>query len=269
MGIEIIGKNVAALRKERGVLQETLADAVGVSAQAVSKWENGGAPDAELLPAIADFFGVSVDSLFGRSGGGDVSAAIAEKIDGAPWEEKVKTAFELCLVMQKAMFNGKTPLEILNDRFTGMFSRYGTSFGSLDERLPFFIVAPETEEKSAHILDGIDYPAFFAGLGNNKIFDAVIFVLRRPDMTKQFTSRLLVRELGMTDEESAEAIGFMKKYQLVRSSLAEIDDVTEEIFCVERDNPSFVLMLTLARSVIVPPCSWSCLNGGREKNWLA
>ena len=67
MSIEIIGKQIALLRKERGIKQEELAGYVGVSTQAVSKWENGGVPDTELLPAIADFFSVSVDSLFGRS----------------------------------------------------------------------------------------------------------------------------------------------------------------------------------------------------------
>ena len=67
MSIEIIGKQIALLRKERGIKQEELANYVGVSTQAVSKWENGGVPDTELLPKIADFFSVSVDSLFGRS----------------------------------------------------------------------------------------------------------------------------------------------------------------------------------------------------------
>ena len=67
MSIEIIGKQIASMRKERGIKQEELANFVGVSTQAVSKWENGGVPDIELLPKIADFFSVSVDFLFGRS----------------------------------------------------------------------------------------------------------------------------------------------------------------------------------------------------------
>ena len=63
MSIETIGGNIAALRKEKGAKQEELANYVGVSAQAVSKWENGGVPDTFLLPKIADFFSVSIDSL--------------------------------------------------------------------------------------------------------------------------------------------------------------------------------------------------------------
>ena len=66
MSIEIIGRQIADMRMERGIRQEELAKYVGVSTKAVSKWENGGAPDIELLPKIADFFGVSTDFLFDR-----------------------------------------------------------------------------------------------------------------------------------------------------------------------------------------------------------
>ena len=59
-------ENIRRLRKERELTQENLADFLGVSFQAVSKWERGESyPDIELLPAIADFFGVSADSLLG------------------------------------------------------------------------------------------------------------------------------------------------------------------------------------------------------------
>ena len=66
MGIDMIGKQIAAMRKEKGIRQEELAVFAGVSTQAVSKWENGGVPDTELIPKIADFFSVSIDTLFGR-----------------------------------------------------------------------------------------------------------------------------------------------------------------------------------------------------------
>lgn len=60
-----IGDNIRLLRKAKGVTQEELAEAVHVSFQAVSKWENGGAPDIDMLPALASFFGVSIDELMG------------------------------------------------------------------------------------------------------------------------------------------------------------------------------------------------------------
>lgn len=64
--IQTIGVQIAKLRKEKNITQDELAKNLDVSAQAVSKWENGGAPDIELLPRIADYFGVSIDVLFGK-----------------------------------------------------------------------------------------------------------------------------------------------------------------------------------------------------------
>ena len=53
------------LRRQNGFTQEDLAEALGVTRQTVSKWENGiSAPDLSLIPAIAAFFGVSTDTLF-------------------------------------------------------------------------------------------------------------------------------------------------------------------------------------------------------------
>lgn len=60
-----LGKKIKALRKERNISQEVLAEALGISFQAVSKWENESAmPDVALIPAIASYFGVSTDELF-------------------------------------------------------------------------------------------------------------------------------------------------------------------------------------------------------------
>lgn len=61
-----IGENIKRLRKEKDVTQDELAEVLGVSYQSVSRWENKQCyPDMELLPVIADFFGVTVDNLLG------------------------------------------------------------------------------------------------------------------------------------------------------------------------------------------------------------
>ena len=59
-----IGKKIRSLRKSRNISQEVLAQFLGVSFQAVSKWENGDClPDVTMIPAIASFFEVSTDEL--------------------------------------------------------------------------------------------------------------------------------------------------------------------------------------------------------------
>lgn len=60
-----MGKKIRQLRKNMNLSQEVLAQVLGVSFQAVSKWENGTAmPDVAMIPALASFFGVSTDDLF-------------------------------------------------------------------------------------------------------------------------------------------------------------------------------------------------------------
>lgn len=61
-----IGDNLKKLREEKKVTQDALAEYLGVTYQAVSRWENGIAyPDIELLPEIARFFEVSLEELMG------------------------------------------------------------------------------------------------------------------------------------------------------------------------------------------------------------
>lgn len=60
-----IGKKIKELRKQRGITQEQLAENIGISFQAVSKWENNiSLPDITLAPLLAGYFGISMDELF-------------------------------------------------------------------------------------------------------------------------------------------------------------------------------------------------------------
>ena len=61
-----LGEKIRELRRSRNRTQEHLAQALDVTSQAVSRWEqNLSYPDMELIPAIANYFGVTIDSLFG------------------------------------------------------------------------------------------------------------------------------------------------------------------------------------------------------------
>ena len=62
-----ISEIIAKYRKKLGLTQEGLASQLGVTNQAVSKWESGqSCPDIALLPLLADLFGITMDELFGR-----------------------------------------------------------------------------------------------------------------------------------------------------------------------------------------------------------
>lgn len=62
----LIGENIKKMRRDRNLTQEEMAAHLGISFQAVSKWERGdGLPDITLLPALSRYFGVTADELLG------------------------------------------------------------------------------------------------------------------------------------------------------------------------------------------------------------
>lgn len=95
MDITNFGQTIAAYRKERAMTQEQLAQELGITAQAVSKWENGQSyPDIQLLPQLADLFEVSLDELFGRdyrcpaADAGDEEAPAEQVVyHDLPWDD--------------------------------------------------------------------------------------------------------------------------------------------------------------------------------------
>ncbi len=112
-----IGNQIKAMRLRRGITQETLAEKLGVTAQAVSKWERGaGAPDIGMLPDISAFFGVSIDELFALS-----DDTRMERIQNMLWDVRYLDADEVessrNFLLQKAQREPQNarPHELLAD----------------------------------------------------------------------------------------------------------------------------------------------------------
>lgn len=93
----MINENIAALRKQRGMTQENLAKALGVTNQAVSKWESSQCcPDIALIPEIADHLGVTVDELFGRTLSiSDIKSELQRVLEALPTDEADALSMEL------------------------------------------------------------------------------------------------------------------------------------------------------------------------------
>ena len=71
-----LANNLRELRKNKNLTQEELAGYLNISPQAISKWERGeGFPDIAMLPVIANYFGVTIDTLLGND-----TTSIEEKI---------------------------------------------------------------------------------------------------------------------------------------------------------------------------------------------
>lgn len=278
MDITTIGKQIAALRKERGIKQEELAGAVGVSPQAVSKWENGGVPDTELIPKIADFFEVSCDKLFGRSISdyADLRTALAKKIFETPLEERFEEAFEYCWAIEKSLYCHELHDDDVADyrrtmgkkeqRYSSMLTDYGFSRMGIANRMSYFLLVPEIEDKETAFFEGIDYPAFFKDMSDRDFFDACVMLNKR-DHRKAFTAGLLIKRMGVTQERAMEILQMMRKYHLIGITSIEMDDETQEVYTF-RPTPSFVAFLIFARELIDEPHSFSFYSQMRDKPYL-
>ena len=87
MNNKTIGDRIKFHRKRLGMTQEQLAERMGVSAQAVSKWENNlSCPDISVLPELAEIFGITVDELLGKHP--PAGAAVHEAEVVTPEKEK-------------------------------------------------------------------------------------------------------------------------------------------------------------------------------------
>ena len=87
---QTIGRRIMENRKQLGLTQDQLAERLGVTAQAVSKWENDqSCPDITMLPKLAEIFGTSTDELLGCSGPQKVHEAEVVSEDDSQEQEGI------------------------------------------------------------------------------------------------------------------------------------------------------------------------------------
>ena len=264
MSIEAIGKQIASLRKEKGARQEELAKYVGVSAQAVSKWENGGVPDIELLPKIADFFSVSIDSLFNRNiSDSNLQSALMKKIIKTPNDQKIKVAFNLCWDIERALMPHQEYTDDNNlegyekaigrneQHYSSVMCNEGFTLMGIANLRQYFLLVPDPHSTNDAYFKDVDYPAFFKDMSDKTFFDACVFLNRR-DTNKAFTPMLLVKNLGIDVQKADEILKMLKKYHLIASSQIEMDDEVRTVYQF-RPTPSFVALLIFAREMIDRP----------------
>ncbi len=127
-----LGNNIYERRKAKGLTQEELAAKLGVSPQAVSKWENNlSCPDIMLLPEISKIFGVTVDELLSTEyRAAETEPVKEEKIFSEPeptYKEPVFSGKKATALLITTERNGKTS----NVKFPLGIVRFGLNLGSI------------------------------------------------------------------------------------------------------------------------------------------
>ena len=277
MNTQTVGAMIAKLRREKSVTQEELASKVGVTSQAVSKWENGGMPDAELLPRIADFFEVSIDTLFGRrlNDQYDFAQVITAQFEDENDDKKMQTMFKMCWEIEKAMFYpGKSEsLEEIqqsigdgNQTYSSIECDSGFTRVGIGNRLPYFLLVPESPDKEKAFFKGIDYTAFFKDISDQNVFNAMVMLNKRKNK-KAFTTHLLVKKMDIDKDTADDIIRVLQKYHLIHITQIEMDDEEQEIYTFN-PTPSFIALLIFAREMIERPGNFCYYMRNRNQPYL-
>ena len=278
MDLTIIGKQIAVLRKEKGMKQEDLGKLVGVTAQAVSKWENGGVPDVELLPKIADLFGVSIDALFGRviADTTDLHTVLEKKLLYVSESERFRDAFDVCWTLERSLFGEHLHSESIAvyekdldenaQHYSSIVTDQGFTRMGIANRLQYFLLVPEIKNTELAFFGGVDYPNFFKDFSEKDVFDTCVMLNRR-DAKKGFTPQLLIKRVGVDHERAEQILAILERYHLISRTQVEIDDELRTVYHF-RPTVSFVALLIFAREMIRPPRCFSYQKNVRSKPQL-
>lgn len=270
-----IGTNIAKFRKEKKITQEQLASFVNVSAQAVSKWENGGMPDCELLPKIADCLQVSIDALFSRKCEDNISIKqeLAKRIVELPVAERFNEVMEYLWVLQLALAgnnghfsdgNYKKTIKETGDEYRHSQNIFdeGIIMMSLKEKLQYFLCMPEPDDGWLKNLNNIDdYCKLFAFLGEKDFLNAAI--LLESIEPYLFNISLLKSNLNITEERAQEIISKLKEYKFITEASIETENGKEKVYHIH-SNPALVAVLALATELMKKPTNFTHYHNSRN-----
>lgn len=234
------------LRKEHGVTQDTLAAHLGVSPQAVSKWENGSYPDGDLLPKIADFFGVSIDYLYGRAK--EDTSTIQKIIDelqnivtdsDSSKEEFFEQALNYAWAIQLAAWASTKSYydrPELDEKDTvtvsEISSKAGFTYMRLNKNLEYYFLVKQPKEGLANYLKVTDKAAeLFAFLGDKTNLKILQYMLTLK-WQEAVRAKTVAKLLDIPVEKAEKLLDFLCKFNgtFSKGSIINEDNKSDSIY---------------------------------------
>lgn len=241
----MIGEKIAELRKARGMTQENLAAEIGVSSQAISKWENGtNMPDIMLLPIIADVFGVTVDELYGVSRQSDVESDKYNqyKAPDFAWESILETLgkiWESTGDWGSGKFVPEIKKQFEDNRAQSMICSDTGGAALITPNLGIVI-----KEASREIFTDDAAGELLAGLSKPVVRKILLYNWENKNAA--YTVSALAKKCEITVDEASEALNFLAKYSIVKKSTLDVGDEEIDLF-----NPLDFLVYTKLAAIIM------------------
>lgn len=264
----VLSEHITELRKERGLTQEQLGQLVGVSAQAVSKWEKGGAPDVELLPALADRLGVTIDALFGREAGEavDFHQDAARWLHAVPKEQRFDQICRLFWTLTKNIVDeiidipdiGYLGHAVIMEEGSSMAHHWAMSRVRLDpglilglhaEDLSFASVWPEPEDGyDAHFAPMDKYRALFGVLAQPGCLEVLEYLYSRP--YRHYVPETMAHALSLPVAEIRGLLDQLLELQILQKTELELVDGLTNAYSPRGEDSTLVPFLYMARCMI-------------------
>ena len=250
----MIGEQIKIFRRKKGITQEELGRIVGVTTQAVSNWERGGVPDAQLLPDIADALGVTLDMLFGRSSLKRLEDDISDELLASSPEERFKRAFSLLY----AISVGLTGLKPIRDSFnfdalpalgetddSGYYARASVNEGTFDIRLNsdfrYFFLMPETGKGFRESIgDPADIAKAFSVFAEEDVLKIIFFMYSR--LNRPVSLSVIASSTKLDIRRTEQLMDRMCEINLVNCAVVETEIGNVKAYCFINETIVFPLL---------------------------
>ena len=253
-----LAQNIKRLRLDKNLTQEQLASMLGVSAQAVSKWETTDTyPDGALLVPLAKALDVSLDELFENDSAS--MSAIAKKImllvQKTPLEDRFHLVRDIGWQIERGLFGGLSeygtkynPNEIKNQKNSSyILNDYGFTMIS-NGKEPFFSVFPEPENGFGDFLNDKEYlMKIFSALSDCDTMEALIYLYRQNEKYI-FESGVLIRECGIPEDNIANVIQNLKLLRVINQSDCVINGKKHRLYSSYPDH-KLIALFVIAREI--------------------
>lgn len=282
---ELLSAQITKFRKAAHLTQEELGRAVGVSTQAVSRWERGGAPDVTLLPAIADALHVTVDALFGREESKleEMPQQFIRWLSSLPDEDRLHRFFELIAgtfphlaPMDSAISDIlKRMAAVLPSCYTtdgtwlrsGLFMDRGMSMGVFSWDFPLYLLLPEPPQGYASQFAPVeDYRTLFSVLGREGALELLYYLYSQEK--SYYTVPALADRTHLPAEQVEPILEAMKTCHLVKRTTLETQVGSEPVYVLD-DNGGLVPFLYMARWFMEENYAWYLQWNDRKRPTLA
>lgn len=264
-----LGSKIRELRVEHSLTQAELGKAVGVSMQAVSKWERGGTPDIGVLLPLAEYFNVSLDELFGRKL--DNTEKLEDTLYYSVLQMTGKQKFEQATNYCWAIFKGLSDVPDMQDVECGttsvhnmentrgrIFTEHGIGYFLSTQEARLVAIMPEPEDGFNVALGSLEeYTMLFQFLSDPDAMKLFLFLCTRPQTI--FSPQVAIQETGIGEERVKEVFDRFEQMGWIAKEQADMGESTVTLY-----RPTykeyFLFFLFFARELLISPRFWYISN---------